>query len=148
MPANRAAPGARRRRNANQPQWRQLPAEGRQGDPPELPGDETDWLDSTREWWKTAWASPMATAWVDADLQGLLRLARLYDIEAAGDLPASAYGEITKLEDRFGLTPKARQQLGWQITEEKPDAAEVVSLADRPKRGGGRRRPRAVESGA
>ena len=70
-------PGHRRRRNSDQPTWRQLPAEGRAGKPPALPRKRPAWLKSTREWWATLWASPMATAYVEADVEPLVRLARL-----------------------------------------------------------------------
>lgn len=114
-------PGQRRRRNAGQAQWRELPAEGRKGKAPELP--EAEWLDSTREWWVGIWASPMATVWVDADLDPLIRLARLRDEFSRGDLPISGLSALQALEDRFGLSPKSRRALQWEIKR-----GEVVEM--------------------
>jgi hypothetical protein len=128
-------PGQRRRRNAGQNQWRELPAEGRRGSSPALPGE--DWLDSTIAWWKTIWASPMATIWEDADLDGLHRLAQLRDAQHRGDLPVSALGAMQALEDHYGLNPKARRMLQWEIKQ-----SEVV---DMHQRGPAQRKLRAVE---
>lgn len=106
-------PGQRRRRNAGQTQWTELPGDGRRGDVPVLPGE--NWLESTLEWWETIWRSPMATVWQDADIDALVRLARLRDEFRRGDLPVSALGAVQQLEDRFGLSPKARRQLQWEV---------------------------------
>ena len=128
-------PGQRRRRNAGQAQWRELPPEGRRGDPPTLPGD--GWLDSTVVWWREIWTSPMATVWEPADVDGLVRLAQLRDQQHRGDLPVSALSAMQNLEDRFGLNPKARRMLQWEIKQ-----GEVV---DMHKRGPAQRKLRAVE---
>lgn len=115
MPPSPKPPGQRRRRNAGQSQWRQLPAEGRAGDPPALP--DRDWLPGTLEWWARAWASPMATAWVEADLDALFRLAELKDTASRRPEIVSLHAQITALEDRLGLTPKARRALQWEISQ-------------------------------
>ena len=127
MPAQPKPPGQRRRRNAGQSQWKQLPAEGSKNAAPDLP--DLDWLDSTVEWWETIWASPMATAWQPADVDALIRLARLRDADARGEGSVSALAQITALEDRFGLSPKARRALQWEIS-----SAEVASAAKPTKR--------------
>jgi hypothetical protein len=108
-------PGQRRRRNAGQTHWTHLPADGRKGATPALPGEE--WADSTRAWWATIWRSPMASVWQDADHDSLVRLARLRDEFARGELPVSALSAMQQLEDRFGLSPKARRALQWEITQ-------------------------------
>jgi hypothetical protein len=114
-------PGARRRRNAGQSQWIQLPSQGRNGATPVLPGEE--WTDSTRAWWATIWRSPMATAWQDADHDSLVRLAHLREDFMLGELPVSALGAMQQLEDRFGLSPKSRRALQWEIGQgEERDA--------------------------
>jgi len=113
MPPTPKPPSQRRRRNAGQKQWRELPAEGRRGAAPELPGE--GWLDSTVEWWQTIWRSPMATAWLPADVDALERLAQLRDQQYRGDLPISGLAPMQALEDRFGLSPKARRTLQWEI---------------------------------
>ena len=128
MPAQPKPPGQRRRRNAGQSQWRQLPAEGRSGAAPALP--DLDWMDETLVWWETIWASPMATAWQPADVDALVRLARLRDADARGEGSVAALAQITALEDRFGLSPKARRALQWEIVS----ADNVSALPERGKR--------------
>lgn len=123
MPAQPKPPGQRRRRNIGQSQWKQLPAEGRKGTAPELP--DLDWLDDTREWWETIWASPMATVWQPADVDALVRLARLRDADARGEGSVTALSQITALEDRFGLSPKARRALQWEIASADTSASNV-----------------------
>src|ERR1700746_2687054 len=118
-------PGQRRRRNAGQSQWKELPAQGRSGRVPVLPGEE--WLDSTRAWWATIWRSPMATVWQEADEDSLVRLARLRDDFRRGELPVSALGAIQQLEDRFGLSPKSRRALQWEI-----ERADVEAVRTKP----------------
>lgn len=136
MPQTPKPPGQRRRRNAAQNQWRELPAEGRRGAAPPLAGE--GWLESTVAWWKTIWASPMATIWQDADLDGLHRLAQLRDAQHRGDLPVSALGAMQALEDHYGLNPKARRMLQWEIKQ-----GEVV---DHPTRRSSQRTLRALEA--
>jgi hypothetical protein len=114
-------PNQRRRRNAGQAQWKELPAEGRAESAPDLPGDE--WLPSTIDWWMTIWASPMATVWEKADEDSLIRLAKMRDDFHREELPVSAFGAMQALEDRFGLSPKARRALQWEISK-----AEVVQM--------------------
>jgi hypothetical protein len=112
-------PGQRRRRNAGQHQWQELPAEGRRGVAPPLP--DANWLPTTLDWWRVIWRSPMSAVWLDADRDGLVRLAQLRDAQHRGELPVSALGQMTTLEDRFGLNPRARRSLQWEISR-----AEVV----------------------
>lgn len=116
-------PGQRRRRNLSQPQWTQLPSSGRRGKAPELPSAE--WLPSTCAWWATIWSSPMATAWQVADIDSLIRLARLRDDFARGELPVSALGAMQGLEDRFGLSPKSRRALQWEVSRGEEDVSEM-----------------------
>ena len=124
-------PEQRRRRNAGQARWRQLPSEGRAEKAPTLPPKKPTWLKGTRDWWLTIWASPMATAWEMADVDSLVRLARLKDDFDRGMAPASALPAMQQLEDRFGLSPKARRALQWEVAktaEERPHLAVVKPL--------------------
>lgn len=116
-------PGQRRRRNADQSQWRSLPVEGRDGPVPGLPDRESGWLDSTLAWWETLWRSPMAAVYEDADLDPLVRLAHLRDAVARDDAPATALTAMQQLEDRFGLSPKSRRALQWEIHRAEGEAA-------------------------
>lgn len=81
MPGPAPKPAAQRRRRNVTTGRATLPAGGRGGRAPTLPGGK-DMLAETRRWWRTVWASPMATAWIDADLPALVRLANLQDLVA------------------------------------------------------------------
>ena len=83
---------------------------------PVLPG-ASGLLKSTRDYWQTIWASPMAMAWLDADVPALVRLAMLMELVSQGDASAAELGEIRQLEDRFGLSPLARRRLQWEIDQ-------------------------------
>lgn len=68
----------------------------------------------------------MATEWLDADQDTLVRLALLINLEKCGEANATLLSEIRQLEDRFGLSPSARLRLRWEIAPES--SAEVRSL--------------------
>jgi hypothetical protein len=70
----------------------------------------------TQAWWRTLWASPMAGLYIDADVPGLTRLARLLDQIERGDMTAALWAEVRQLEDRFGLSPVARRRLQWEVS--------------------------------
>jgi hypothetical protein len=59
-------PGQRRRRNAGQGQWQELPAGGRKG---EIPEPRTDRVlgPIAKRYWDTLWTSPMAITYIDAE---------------------------------------------------------------------------------
>lgn len=106
-------------------------------------------LKATEEWWVEFWESPIAKL-VDprSDLRALSRLALLYDERdralsaykrkrsstgSTGQLVvnpfakeiASLDGRISALEDRFGLTPKARLDLGVIYSEAHDGLSEL-----------------------
>jgi hypothetical protein len=37
-----------------------------------------------------------------------------------GELPVSAFSAMQALEDRFGLSPKARRALQWEVQQGEP----------------------------
>jgi len=110
-------PGQRRRERLTQGRWRTLPAARPFKRPPPLPRRKLAWLKSTRSWWATIWASPMASVWIEADVPALVRLAEMIDDRARGQLGATETVAMTALEDRFGLSPKARRALQWEIAQ-------------------------------
>jgi hypothetical protein len=109
-------PGQRVRRNAQQSSWRTLPPAD-PFKPPALPRRKPTWLKSTREWWRILWRSPMAVTYLEADLPALVRLAEMVEDRARGELGATETVAMTALEDRFGLSPKARRALQWEIAQ-------------------------------
>lgn len=148
MPPTPKPPGQRRRRNAEQPQWRALPVEGRVGRAPALPRKRPAWLKLTRSWWESIWASPMATAWLPSDVPTLVRLARIVEADNRGEASTAALSEARQLEDRFGLSPMARRRLQWEVArgggeQTGPDGAPAA-----PRKLADVRRLRAVDAQA
>lgn len=82
---------------------------------PEIPNpDGRVWHELTTKAWRTAWESPMATQWIATDVDGLGRLALLWDgFYKAPD--AKVLAEIRLQEQRFGLSPLDRNRLQWEI---------------------------------
>jgi hypothetical protein len=101
--------------------WVQLPSEGYQGPIPSLAGLELS--NSTHEWWKTIWRSPMASQWNQGDVPALKELAMLRELLLDGKVSVAA--EVRLRSDSFGLTPAGRQQRRWMITEEDQERAGV-----------------------
>ena len=106
------------------------------GAPTTIPEPPKGLTDLTLRWWNSFWSSDVAQI-VDAelDIRAVIRLARAYDFHEkcmqvvsesplvegsrkqfvknpAAALAKDARQEIEKLEDRFGLTPKSRLNLG------------------------------------
>jgi len=140
-------PGTRVRRNTDQPQWRSLTSDGK-AKAPALPSKTPTWLKPTRDWWQAIWDSPMATAWLPSDVPVLVRLARIVDLDNRGESTAATLSEARQLEDRFGLSPRARRLLQWDVTaaaqrqatsEGDDEPSEVL-----PAQSDARRRLRAV----
>jgi hypothetical protein len=98
--------------------------------------------------WRDLWASPLAATFVESDIPALRRLWDLRDerarvakvarkgrlVPGSKDQPvlnpligyiASLDGEIRQLEDRHGLTPKARLALGVQLREAHRSLADL-----------------------
>ena len=116
----------------------QLPAEGRQGDPPRwpLPGRQTG---AERECWAQLWHTPQAVAW--ERLGWSHEIARYCRLLVKASLPKAVpavHGQCTALADRLGLTPKAMRMLLWTVASD-----EVAEQRDVPA--AGRERLRAVE---
>jgi hypothetical protein len=57
----------------------------------------------------------MASVWIEADVPALVRLAEMIEDRARGQLGATETLAMTALEDRFGLNPKARRALQWEV---------------------------------
>ena len=115
-----------------------LPAAGREGPPPPwpLPGEQS--VDE-REAWAQLWTAPQAVAWERIGCVRLVaRYCRMMVAAEAPDATAALLAQVTALEDRLGLTPKAMRLMLWQVAE-----AEVVNL---PVPSSARTRMRAVDA--
>jgi hypothetical protein len=132
MPALRKPPGTTRRRQAG-PAARVLPAEGRKGKPPALPRKRPAWLAETRQWWARIWRSPSAAMWQEADYDVAVRLARIREELARRPDVAALHAAASALEDRLGLSPRARRALGWEVGERQapPEAPPAPSASAR-----------------
>lgn len=64
----------------------------------------------------------MAAVWLDSDRFVLMRLAVLVDQAHRGVATAAMLAEIRAVEDRFGLSPLARQRLRWTVETVGPVA--------------------------
>ena len=113
----------------------------RSGDSAVVPQPEDTWSVGTVERWQDFWTSPLAAQAETSDQGALRRLFWLYNeielliaaVEDTGRVVAGSTGqpranplykqiqefqaEARQLEDRFGLSPKARLQLGITFAE-------------------------------
>lgn len=129
MPSLTKPDGQRRRRNVAAHQWRYLP-DGPSGlEPPPMPAKvlKGAWSNEAKRAWAAWWNSPMAHVWTDADTVALRRALLLVNEITAGR--SVEHGALTALEDRLGLTPKARRMLQWEI-----DRATAAAPAAKPKK--------------
>lgn len=134
-----------RRRNAPTIPTTSLPASGRPGSAPKVPG----WVElgkSGKGWWAWAWKTPQAAGWSDGNLPMVAQRASLEDdlsalaevegLDFAGmddgtkdaelrrtvqRVASLATGKLAilkecrELDDRLGLTPKGMAALRWTI---------------------------------
>jgi hypothetical protein len=121
----------RRRRNAPLANTRKLPAEGREGTPPEWPlkdpsADELAvWADLWKtphsvEWEKLSWTHPTA------------RYVRCLVASEEPGAKAALLAEVRLLEQTLGLTPMTLLRLRWEIEPTEP--AAVAPISERPRR--------------
>jgi len=66
------------------------------------------------QWWRSIWRSPMASRWLDSDLQGLYQLAMLKQQFIERPTPQLS-GEMRQQEARYGLSPLDRRRLEWNV---------------------------------
>jgi hypothetical protein len=120
----------------------ELPAEGRKGKAPVWPL-VTPANASERSAWGQLWATPQAVAWERLGwTRTVARYCRLMVLAELPEATAALLGQVTALEDRLGLTPKAMRLLLWRVVDD-----EVTEKRDdRSKTKTARPRLRAVDS--
>jgi len=90
---------------------------------------------NTREWWKVIWQSPMASRWLESDIEGLYLVAILRN-EFFQRPSATLAAEIRQQETRFGLSPIDRRRLDWRVARpvqhdvprEQPDEERPLNV--------------------
>ncbi len=113
-----------------------LPAKGRTGKPPAWPlPDPMD--DDEADAWAQLWATPQAHAWEKLGwVRTVARYCRAMVTSEGRNATPAMLAQVTALEDRLGLTPKAMRLLMWQIaTDEVADkrTAKTTSARGRLK---------------
>lgn len=83
---------------------------------PSLPKD-IQWHSATKIWWRHIWRSPMASQWLESDIDGLILLARFRN-KLWGSLDERLAAEVRQQEARFGLAPLDRWRLQWKVEQE------------------------------
>jgi hypothetical protein len=124
-------PSERRRRNPV-PTTVELPAEGRQGDPPAWPLSKP--TKSELAVWGELWKTPQSVAWERLGwFRTIGRYARL--VTKAEKPGASAFinSECRQMEDRIGLTPMSMLRLRWEIVRDEVSEQREVSSAPRER---------------
>ncbi len=117
-----------------------LPAEGRKGSAPAWPLSERPTADE-RAAWVQLWKTPHAVAW---ETLGWTRTVARYCralVIAETEMAPSMLAQVSNMEDRLGLTPKAMRMLLWQIVtnevadkrDEKAAKASATSARGRLK---------------
>jgi hypothetical protein len=105
-----------------------LPAEGRKGDVPPwpLPGRTTV---AEREAWADLWRTPQAVAWEKLGWTRTVgRLCRVMVAAERKDASPALLAQVTALEDRLGLSPKAMRLLLWEVVSD--EVAEQRQASD------------------
>lgn len=129
MAGNGPPPNPNARRRNKRPEWRTLPAAGRDGNPPAfpLPGRGKALL----ELWASLWSSPQAVAWEQLGWTRIVaRYAKLLLAAERKDAPIALLAEVRQLEDRLGLTPMSMRRLQWEIERKPEDGDQPAGVAD------------------
>jgi hypothetical protein len=84
---------------------------------PDIPAIENPdgrvWHPLTLAAWQRAWESPMASMWLPSDVDGLGRLALIWDAIYNGNVNLMAEARLQ--EARYGLAPIDRSRLQWEV---------------------------------
>lgn len=135
----------RQSRAANAAGWTTLPAEGRQGEPPEWPLVEQ--TDREAVLWMDLWSRPQAVAWEALDQR--YEVAMFVRKLAEAELPKASV-ELQKVVrqylDSLGLSVQGMLRNRWKVAP-AAEAEEPVALAPARRRPSARDRLKVVPSG-
>lgn len=96
-----------------------------------------------KRWWGVVWRSPMASQWIDADVEVLYLIAVLRNRFAAEPTPTLA-SEIRQQEARLGLDVMARRRLDWRIEAARSEAEPEEQRVSAPPPASEQDDPRAI----
>lgn len=126
------------RRNAPTFGWVELPSEGRQGPPPDLP-EPAPWLAkldgwpvATRAEWKRMWSTPQASQWDPTGIS-LHEWATQHAFIQINGPTAAGLAELRQIADRHGLSPRALLQLRWRISTQPAEASPTPAPTKRSR---------------
>lgn len=125
----------RQRRNAS-PGAAQLAADAKAAEIPALPVmGRMKWHPQTEAWWHDVWTDPVSAEFAKSDRHGLFRLARLQDrfwkLSASNPALPKLSAEIRQLESKFGLSPRDRRSLQWEIEKGEEAVERTTQRASR-----------------
>lgn len=120
------------RRRPAKKSGRLLPSQGRKEPAPPCPYSLSE---AGEAWWEWAWHTPQAAAWTEGDLYTVAQRAFLEDvlIVSGADKAPAIIGQLGRLDDTLGLSPKGMKSLGWSVdasteTVDADSEMEVVQL--------------------
>lgn len=106
------------------------------GKAPVIPNpDGRIWHPLTVKAWAHAWASPMASQWLETDADALGRVALMWD-EFYKAPDSKVLAEIRLQEQRFGLSPLDRSRLQWEIGRAEESEQKQQRRQQAPRRTG------------
>lgn len=93
------------------------------------------WYPQVRDWWTRAWSSPMAGQWADADRDAmflaLMLQQQFWDPDTSASTRNQTAAQIRAIFDQCGLTPMARNRLGWELEQPDDETSEGSSRTRR-----------------
>jgi hypothetical protein len=93
------------------------------------------WHHLSKAWWTRLWASPMASQFIESDVDALYELAALKDAFWHGGADGKLAGEIRQRAAQFGSTPLDRRRLEWGLEhpDEESDEAPPTPEPQKPR---------------
>lgn len=127
MPGPLPKPASIRRRRNLAPGTKLLPPR-RTGDPPPYPlarhhDPVRRALEAAK--WAELWRLPQATEWEAMHVEGTVALyTRLYCAASEGE--GRGLGDLSRLDDKLGLSPKAMAALRWEVASDESEIVDEV----------------------
>lgn len=84
------------------------------------------WHSLTTQWWEDIWSSPMAPEYAASDINGLFRVAMLYNdfwLAESYKERAEIQVRLEKADADYGTNPMARRRLEWQVEQSEDSKA-------------------------